>query len=337
MVSFVRSFLLGTCPYFILLLASVACAGDSVLYNGIELPAEWPPRAKDFSSEPLRPTYLVSPPKVIPIDVGRQLFVDDFLIANTNLKRTYHRPKFYEGNPVLKPDKLWEMEGRGPIAMPFSGGIWFDEKDKLLKMWYMGGWIKSVCYATSKDGIHWDKPILDVVPGTNIVCKHERDSSTVWRDDRVKDPGQRFKMMFYDAGKLFFSYSADGIHWSKLLAVAPPVSGDRSTFFFNPFRNKWVFSIRSSSRLGRSRHYWEGDDFMSPVREGWKSGTVIWTAADKLDWPRNDFNVPAQLYNLDCVAYESLFVGLFSIWRGDYRYNAKSEEAVKLQKLGRPK
>jgi predicted neuraminidase len=52
------------------------------LYNGIELPDVWPPRFRDPApDEPMPVPYLRKPPpKVIPIDVGRQLFVDDFLI-----------------------------------------------------------------------------------------------------------------------------------------------------------------------------------------------------------------------------------------------------------------
>ena len=53
-----------------------------LLYNGIRLPPVWPPRAVDLSKELATPQYLLSPPAVIPIDVGRQLFVDDFLISN---------------------------------------------------------------------------------------------------------------------------------------------------------------------------------------------------------------------------------------------------------------
>jgi len=68
-----------------------ADAGET-LYNGIVLPREWPPRLADFPTsvekDPVVPPYLISPPEVIPIDVGRQLFVDDFLIAETTLKRT---------------------------------------------------------------------------------------------------------------------------------------------------------------------------------------------------------------------------------------------------------
>ena len=44
---------------------------------------------------PLLPPYLVSPSEVIPIDVGRQLFVDDFLIKHTTMKRAYHSAEYH--------------------------------------------------------------------------------------------------------------------------------------------------------------------------------------------------------------------------------------------------
>jgi hypothetical protein len=39
--------------------------------------------------------------------------------------------------------------------MVFSDGVWYDPHDRLFKMWYMGGILRSTCYATSRDGIHW--------------------------------------------------------------------------------------------------------------------------------------------------------------------------------------
>ncbi|MBN2294931.1 MAG: hypothetical protein JXM70_21060, partial [Pirellulales bacterium] len=42
----------------------------------------------------------------------------------------------------------------------------------------------------------------------------------------------------------------------------------------------------------------------------------MWTGADRLDPPRSDTDNKPELYNLDAVGYESLMVGLFSIWRG---------------------
>src|SRR6185295_1743549 len=125
--------------HFSLVDASKAADSGETLYNGIALPREWPPRLADFPTsvekEPVVPPYLVSPPNVIAIDVGRQLFVDDFLIAETTLKRTFHLAKYHPASPVLKPDKPWEMKNPDhAAAMVFSDGVWYDPRDQLFKM-----------------------------------------------------------------------------------------------------------------------------------------------------------------------------------------------------------
>ncbi|MFM5987569.1 MAG: hypothetical protein ACKO9I_20000, partial [Sphaerospermopsis kisseleviana] len=87
-----------------------AIAGE-VLYNGIELPADWPPRrtaAELRAGEVMRVPYLEAPPAVIPIDVGRQLFVDDFLVERTTLTRRFHKCELFTNNPVLRPNQRWE-------------------------------------------------------------------------------------------------------------------------------------------------------------------------------------------------------------------------------------
>ena len=86
-----------------LLVAARPAPGDEVLYNGIRLPAKWPP-AVTIGPEPMPVPYLKAPPEVIPIDVGRQLFVDDFLVEKTDLARTYHRAEYHPATPVLRPD-----------------------------------------------------------------------------------------------------------------------------------------------------------------------------------------------------------------------------------------
>ena len=76
-------------------------AEGEVLYNGIRLPSPWPPRLKEVPRDPVVPAYLTAPPAVIPIDVGRQLFVDDFLVATSTLTRTHHLPTYHARSPVL--------------------------------------------------------------------------------------------------------------------------------------------------------------------------------------------------------------------------------------------
>jgi hypothetical protein len=285
---------------------------------------------------------------VIPIDVGRQLFVDDFLIEKTDLRRTYHRPQLYSGNPVIKADRPWEIENGIGHAMPYSGGLFHDPRDRLFKVWYRG--VDSTLYATSRDGVHWDKPTLDFKPGTNTVQSGKHDSSTVWLDVEEKDPRRRYKMG-YSLGhnKPFVLFvSSDGTHWSEPVAQSIP-SSDRITFFKNPFRNVWVFSLRDHDEvpgsgsgpitlppgkpdfIGRLRRYWESPEFETGVN--WKAGETapknprlaapLWAMADRLDPRRLDLNVQPELYNLDAVAYESLMLGFFAIWPGQFEDSDK--------------
>ncbi len=307
-----------------------------VLYNGIELPAVWPPIYDSAGTrEPMPVPYLENPPNVIPVDVGRQLFVDYFLIEETNLKRSYHAAQYYPENPVLKPDKPWETDTvsqnqPAPCAMVFSDGVWYDPSDHLFKMWYLGGYVKSTCYATSQDGIHWEKPSLDVVPGTNVVHTLGRDSGTVWLDLFEQDRARRYKMFIYSTLEtqhgLNIYFSADGIHWGEAVARSGPV-GDRTTVFYNPFRAVWVYSIRAyePGGIGRYRRYWEHADVL--VGANWSEGQpTFWVGADQLDSPRDDLRTPCELYNLDAAAYESLMIGLFSIWRGQPQDRPKPNE-----------
>jgi len=289
------------------------------LYNGIVLPKEWPPKEIDPRDRaPMPVPYLKWRPAVVPIDVGRQLFVDDFLVEKTDLKRVFHMPVKYRGNPVLKPEtELETVRPRNAAAAPKSGGVWWDPTEQVFKMWYEAGWIHTICYATSKDGLKWERPKLDVNPGTNQVLPPDLtpDSWTVVPDWTAKDPQQRYKMFLRPPGgqKPGWSMtSRDGIHWINRTATGE--TGDRSTMFYNPFRKKWVYSLRSSFR-GRSRHYWEADDFLAGAK--WPhDGPVVWAAADRDDPPDPVVKNTAQLYNLDAVAYESILLGMFEIHRG---------------------
>src|SRR2546429_582931 len=76
----------------------------------------------------------------------------------------------YEHNPILKPETSLEMNnGICPVACPFHDGVFYDPKDQLFRMWYHAGWFDGIGYAISQDGLHWERPMLDVEPGTNRV------------------------------------------------------------------------------------------------------------------------------------------------------------------------
>jgi hypothetical protein len=281
---------------------------------------------------------------VVPIDVGRQLFLDDFLIQKTTLSRRFHRPIYHPASPVLAPDRAWEQADGAPMAMPYSGGVWFDPADRKFKAWYMGGYNRHLCYAESRDGVAWTKPALDVVKGTNIVLPNgATESNTLWQDPREKDPKRRYKFFTEQGGAIgqtVYRASPDGIHgWTGELWRSGRC-GDRTTVFYNPFRAKWVVNVRESyppGQRGRAKRYWEVDDINDPAAVAWpaQDKVPLWVTADRgLDAPNPEIGIAPQLYHLDGIAYESVMLGLFSILRG--YFHADSSEGRRVYP-GRPK
>lgn len=419
------------------------------LYNGIVLPEVWPPKGEYKPGEPMAVPYLSNPPPVIDITGGRQLFVDDFLVEHSTLKRVWHSATLHSNNPVLKPDREWEKIG-GAMAMPFSDGVWLDPwcplatpqlkpgdiqdpvalaerlknpgtnalaqflsarlapdtRTKLvafqpvdsaslsamqlllanelnavingpllfaeerfgdlhragrlqertlqllairpqagdllqrLNRWlledgfprelfrmqpvfaayYMAGYGRGTALAVSTNGLDWEKPDFGVKPGSNLVQLDPRDSSTVWLDQADPNPKQRYKMWrsHSEDGRFGLSlhYSNDGVHWGPRV-LRTGSNGDRTSVFWNPFRKVWVYSLRHGWGEPRARRYWEVKDLLAGPHWNQIGEPPMWVGSDRLDPMRADLQVTPQLYNLDAVGYESLLVGLFTIWRGD--------------------
>jgi hypothetical protein len=310
------------------------------LYNGIVLPETWPPTHFKPESDAVMPLpYLESPPGVIPIDVGRQLFVDDFLIAGTTLKRTFHRPQKCSRNPVFEPespDETGGPDGKRSVVYTGHGGIFYDREAGQFKMFYRAGWLGGLALATSKDLIHWERPDLGPFGGNLLLPKGPAYSgealttagsdNSLWLDQECEDPGQRMKFLTCwihvpeDQRPTHTSHTlhtSDGVTWSK--AHPTGVRGDYCSFFYNPFRKVWVSSIRwTEGPYGRCRLYSENADFLKGA--DW-SKAVYWTGADQLDLPEPvggyaGGGTPPELYSLNAVAYESILIGMHQILRG---------------------
>jgi hypothetical protein len=99
----------------------------------------------------------------------------------------------------------------------------------------------------------------------------------------------------------------------------------------------WVYSIRHAYKTGapldkaygfyRKRSYVEGPDVLAAAH--WEVNEPLrWTDVDKLDPQREDLKIKPQLYNLDAVAYESLMVGFFTVWRGQPENRHKPNNLV---------
>ena len=283
---------------------------------------------------------------VIDIDLGRQLFVDDFLVDSTQgiVRACNHPTKAFDA-PVMWPETDLEREVDpkrpyrfAPVAGATSGGLWWDPVKKVFRLWYEAGWMKYLCYAESKDGVAWERKDLGIVKGTNRVLTDTLlDSWSVFPDYKAANPYANWRLMVSVAGGVTDNRlytSADGIAWTHVGNAGQ--SGDRSTMFYDPFRGKWVFSLRGGGpgKSGRNRSYWASETFGGetclwdfPYRRkntGLHPGLPRpkpWLATDEKDMPDPSVGgLQPQLYNMDAVAYESIIVSLFEIlhpFKGD--------------------
>jgi len=196
--------------------------------------------------------------------------------------------------------------------------------------------------------LYWIKPTLAsaVIPGTNTVLQNGggRDSDTVWMDLNDPDPARRFKAFALAyAPQMNIYFSPDGIHWSEPQLQTINSVSDRTTVFWNPFRNVWVNSARGSATLpatsknpnhySRVRYYSESRDLKnwSPV----DPLEAFWTGPDEDDPPyAGAGGALPELYNLDAVPYESVLVGLFSWFNPGPAYNSSYGPGPDLVELG---
>lgn len=175
--------------------------------------------------------------EAINIGTRKQLFIDHRLIESLeNARQVLTKPVKYQKNPVLKPDRPWEH-----ILLLGFGNVIYDTEEGLFKMWYWN-WTQpwgqlsvTICYATSRDGVHWEKPILNLVSvdgskANNVVFKAEGeatiDSGNIVKDLHDPDPSRRYKLLCWwythdveherpAKSGLLVAFSPDGVHWKE--------------------------------------------------------------------------------------------------------------------------
>ncbi len=196
-----------------------------------------------------------------PLQIGgyRQLFLDDYIIAERiNCCREFNEVEKADFNPIITCDMPWERDTGGYYIERMS--MVNDEEEGMLKMWYevylMPSGVTRVCYATSRDGIHWDKPNLGLVEfegskDNNIIpfSKDRHVARFVEKDPNASDPARLYKSLMRNEGEervWIPKYSPDGYHWTP-----DPDNATEMTFeddaippMWDPQAGRWVFYRR---------------------------------------------------------------------------------------------
>jgi len=263
---------------------------------------------------------------MINIRSNKQIFVDDYIIdTRERVVRTYHQFKRHPANPLLVPEKPWERTSF------VYGTVLHDAETGTFRMWYTnsGGFSyadaehyspakpaagdQHVCYATSEDGLHWQRPNLGII---------EVQGS---KENNADCPEHRYTHLSQTPDGTRPSFSPDGLHWSN---DAPLIGrpSDAAMLFFDPAQDRWfVISVSSPDVRGFTRRSIE---ITETDLESWSEFETI-LIADEIDdagcaarierlRPILDYDNPehyhAQLHHMVAFRYGGRALGIVTLW-----------------------
>ncbi|WP_154674026.1 glycoside hydrolase family protein [Nakamurella lactea] len=241
------------------------------------------------------------------IGTNKQLFVDNYRVAATDKVSTLVHQATKQGR-VLSPDQPWESNN----AYLYGSAV-YDSAAHRYKMWYQA-YNRDlaqyfVCYATSRDGIHWDKPSLGIVEfdgstANNIVGTMH--SPTVILDTNATDPARKYKMFGVQYGSGYWVwFSPDGLHWtpSTLNPVLP--DADVANVTYDAISQRYMVTSKHPDPSGRAAFVSFSDDF-----EHW-TDPVLTLRGDERDQALAEANgvLNSQIYGMPVASYEGVYVG----------------------------
>ena len=193
----------------------------------------------------------------------KQLFLDDSAIDQmTGVARRLHQPTSHEA--VIRPD-----QAQGQVAVQSRSVPQWNSEMRLWEWWYWGYYRvppygkyhateRSLsCYATSGDGIHWERPTLGLHKWrgsrqNNIAWDpaEARELYHIVRDEKESDPQRRYKALF-DVFDRYLGISPDGFTWT-MLDVPPIPSQDESHFLYDESSGQFLAFVKQPTEWGRS-------------------------------------------------------------------------------------
>lgn len=238
-------------------------------------------------------------------------------------------------NPLFR-EGFFEKE-RKPWEVRYDNGypnIIYDEREKIYRCYYTlftkdqssastpleerrdhvyspsSRRITSLCYAESRDGIHFDKPNLGLVEfqgnrNNNILMDYAHGTG-VFLDPEEKDPKKRYKLVTkieYNELKNYMAvgFSEDGIHFGDLIPWPEfnPAADCHNFPFRDPVTGKYYVITRIWKNGVRVSAICESRDF------------IHWSEPEEI-LRGNGFE--DQIYSMPVFRYGDLYLGLASVY-----------------------
>lgn len=277
-------------------------------------------------------------------DVGgySQLFVDQVLVRDSeNVSFSLVQARKHPENPLVRADRPWEG-----WRLEIYGNVIYDEEEHCFKMWYLGEEPEAfpnyaIYYATSADGVHWEKPLIGTVKCDkyaehNVIAKNIILPSVI-KDNADADPSRRYKMIGWDQGRHQYHtwISPDGLNWSQFSENPLCRGGDVITGYYDERRKLYVAfpKITHPVRGHTRRVFWQitSEDFVNwtepklvitaDLRDDASSLARIEQVRPILDVPDNPELVRTEFYGVGAFLAESC--ALAFLWMLTINNNAR--------------
>ena len=238
----------------------------------------------------------------------------------------------HPANPLFGEDRPWEKRFDNVYA-----NVLYDDEEEIYKCWYSPFVVDqssrgmtlqerralayrpprnremAICYATSQDGLSWDKPELGLVDyegskANNILVRGGGGQARrggphgagVLKDSRDPDPKRRYKALF-KSEMISVAFSADGIHWGPPSACAKAdSSGDtHNNAFWAPTLERYVGISRQWGKpFGRQVARTSSTDFVD-----WEEPRIVLQGLDQNE----------QTYAMPVFHHGGVYLGLVAI------------------------
>ncbi|MDB6169290.1 MAG: hypothetical protein JWM88_2154 [Verrucomicrobia bacterium] len=233
----------------------------------------------------------------------------------------------HPANPLFKEDRPWEV--RFDNVYP---NLAYDAQTRRYVCWYSPFIVDeltaatpkekragvpyhstptremALCYATSADGIHWEKPDLGVVEfdggrKNNLVLRASHGAGVLW-DRAEKDPARRYKVFGGrqipgQKRRFQVAFSLDGIHWSDPV-LCPEIGVEGDT------HNNAIWAPALGKYVGITRRWLAGQRL---VMRSESTDFTHWTPAQEI--MRGDEE--NQTYAMPIFSYRDLYLGLVMV------------------------
>lgn len=259
---------------------------------------------------------------------GPQLFIDDYLIADSNgLKRTTHQP-------VKHPNPIFHVP---------PGQVLYDCDSSRYRMWYTEHHpVSNLAYALaeSKDGIEWYKPELGLVEAGGSKKNNYIDAPAGCFQGQFWDEGpdfadaaRRYKMAFFSQRRgMCVAFSPDGLRYTEFkgnpviqtnendIPYYEPgyknVISDVITGCWDPLKKEYlvICKVEEGGYPGKPHHHAEG--YRRVVGMTASKDFIVWEKPKIIIRP-DPKNGLEEFYAFTPMVRGNLYIGFLHVLRDD--------------------